>query len=172
MILADNEQISLLRTKIDLPSLRNAVETGLAQRVNGRNQADILDGELRQIFDHLSPEISNKFGIDIWDALVLLNEPVEDVGVLDCFEDWKILYESLSHRAKDMGVEVTLQEDYSGTNTFHIWCPRGAFVQFSQDIEKIDVWLKNSFEITVVEYDGDDVTGVERIVTIPANFSR
>lgn len=170
MSIEDNEKISLLKTKIDLPSLRNAVEAGLAQRINGRNQTDILDGELRQIFDNLSPEISNKFGIDIWDALVLLNESVEDVGVLDYFEDWKVLYESLSQRAKDMGVEVTLQEDYSGTNTFHIWCPRDAFAQFSQDIEKIDVWLRNSFEITVAEYDGDEVTGAECIVTISKNF--
>ena len=76
--LRDNDHIRELRATTDLDALRTDVASVAATALAGRPESTVGDEELQAAFERASPGIEQKYGVDIWDAMVLLAPPVDD----------------------------------------------------------------------------------------------
>ena len=167
MPIRDNAEAERLLAKIDQEQLRRDVGRWLAGALNGKKRDDLSASELEATFAQVSPHVQKEYGFDIWDAMVLMNVAEQEVSNNPPgFEDWRRLYDCLSQRAQEMKIQATLQEDYDGVETIHVWCPQDDFQRFVTGIEEAMPVLTIPFKVVIVECKGDDTTGRTHTFTI------
>lgn len=109
MSIRDNVHIEKLRAATDMEALRHDM-AAIANAVRaGRSEHDIGDDELRAAFERASPEIEGRYGVNIWDAMVLLIQDsaaaVEPEEETKRSEEWISLYSALCAALSHLGAE-------------------------------------------------------------------
>lgn len=107
MRLRDSDHVRELRAALDLEALRADMAAIREAVLHGRQTCDVPDGEATAAFSKASGDIERKYGVDIWDAMVLLVPDTDNEGVVKDAQDreWEFLYAALGEVLRRFGVD-------------------------------------------------------------------
>jgi hypothetical protein len=164
MPMRDNtEALALLKT-IDAKNLRADIDRWLSKQLEGRNQNNLSNNEMQKIFLTVDPLVQDKYNIDIWDAMMLLNVAQqnrisEEKPQLDGFDDWRAIYDAVHGMAERLQISPHLPDDYGGGNEFHVWCSTRDFSTLASAIKNAKLKTTSAFKVVVIELSNDNPTG-------------
>jgi hypothetical protein len=170
MPIRDNtEALALLKT-IDAKNLRTDIDRWLSTQLEGRNQNNLSNNEMQKIFIAADPLVQDKYNIDIWDAMMLLNvaqqeRSAEERPQLDGFDDWRAIYDAVHGIAERLQISPHLQDDYGGGNEFHVWCSTTDFSPLASAIRNAKLRTTSAFKVVVIELSNDNPTGKQHAIS-------
>jgi hypothetical protein len=107
--LRGNDHIEELRAAMNMDALRHDMRAIVNAIREGRSEQDIGDDELRSAFERASPDIERDFGVDIWDAMVLLaadsTDDFSSESQIQHSREWEALHSALSAVLSHFGKE-------------------------------------------------------------------
>ena len=99
MPIRDNDHLNELRASMDIDALRHDLAVAAEAARAGRSNEEVSDKELRAAFERVSPDIERRYGVDVWDAMVVA-QPVPEtstdaVNQSQHDQEWQALYDAL-----------------------------------------------------------------------------
>lgn len=171
MTIRDNaEALALLKT-IDARALRNDIKLWLSKYLEGRDENTLSNKEMGEVFEAASPLVLDKYQIDIWDAMMMLNVAEQEGNRqknddFDSFDDWRNIYDAVFEISAKLKISPHLQDDYCGGNEFYVWCSLKEFVPLVSAIKQAKISCNYFFKVLVIEVDKEHQTGNEVAIEI------
>lgn len=166
MPIRDNAEARELLRRLDIKDLREDIDQWLTAGMAGRTKSDLSGAEMEAIFLTVSPLVQTKYGIDIWDAMVLLNVAGQDEEVPSSFDEWRYLYDKLFEIVGELNVDAHLQDDFDGSNSFRVWCSTDDYQKLVSGIKEALPTTSQPFDIVVTELHDGAPTGREHTFNI------
>ena len=139
MPIRDNDHLNQLRASMDIDALRHDLAVAAEAARAGRSNEEVSDKELRAAFERVSPDIEQRYGVDVWDAMVVA-QPSQETGVgvakqSQHFKEWEALIRALDAVLIQFGKEDAygegdywiLDDDYEGPS-LKVYISRLGFV--------------------------------------------
>ena len=139
MPIRDNDHLNELRASLDIGALRHDLAVAAEAARAGRSNEEVGDEELRAAFERVSPDIERRYGVDVWDAMVVAQPSQEtriDVAKQSHhFQEWEALIRALDAVLIQFGKEDAygegdywiLDDDYEGPS-LKVYISRLGFV--------------------------------------------
>jgi hypothetical protein len=154
----DQRDVERLAKNIDLPVLRQYLDGLLREGLNGREESEVPAEELARIFAQADQKISARFGVSVWDAMVLLNETAGGLSVEKSgFDDWRTIYDWIFDAADAQGIRVSMQEDYDGVQELTLLCSSDDFEEVVKVLSRGHPVVRQGFRIVLRGIRGNDV---------------
>lgn len=169
MPIRDNEEARELLKKLNVEDLRKDIDQWLAAGLAGRSERDLSGKEMEEIFLKASPMIQAKYGVDIWDAMMLLNVAGPSETASSSFDEWRHLYDTLFDMVRELNIDAHLQDDFDGRQRFDVWCSTEDYQRLIARIEQDLPVTSQPFEVVVMEVLNSEATGREQIFRIGVN---
>lgn len=117
MPIRDNDHLNELRASTDIEALRHDLAVAAVAALAGKSNEEVGDEELRAAFERVSPDIERRYGVDVWDAMVVAQSGPEtgaDVAKqIQHDQEWQALYDALDAVLVKFGKEDVYGEgDY------------------------------------------------------------
>jgi hypothetical protein len=99
MPIRDYDHLNELRAAMEIEALRRDLAAAVDTALAGKSDEEVSDDELRAAFERVSPDIERRYGVDVWDA-VMLAQPSGDTGAdgakkTQHEQEWQSLYGAL-----------------------------------------------------------------------------
>jgi hypothetical protein len=166
MPIRDNAEARELLGKLDVKGLREDLDQWLAAGMAGRTESDLSGAEMETIFLTASPLVQTKYGVDIWDAMMLLNVAGQDEEVPSSFDEWRRLYDRLFEIVGELNIDAHLQDDFDGSNSFRVWCSTVDYQKLVSGVKEALPTTLQPFEVVLTELHDGAPTGREHTFNI------
>jgi len=152
----NGDDAALLAKQVDVEKLRDELESLMRSRLKGRPESEVPQVELDGIFAEADRSVCRKYGLEIWDALILLRKP--DADAPEGFEDWRKVYDWLYHIQTTERLDGQFSEDFAGLRETVVHCESSsAFESWNRAIQVPAPRLASEFHIMLCEVDHERV---------------
>lgn len=155
MTIRNESELAQIGKTIDLDKLRVELDTFLRKRMPYYRESTATK-ELEDAFAEADAVVCQKYGLSVWDALVLLRKDTPSAAT-EGFDDWRKIYDWLHELQTRAGLRANFSEDFDGTPTQCVLCPPENFDKWRELLCQQQPSVETEFLISLCAHENGKV---------------